>query len=232
MSDALSHASLFSRPRCLDVTARYEGTILVTERIWDPAGRPWPRWPLLIAFAALMSAGGLMWLRTVELSVRSRHRNAMIAFARAHPQAAAFVPRLEASPLVEQGALALALLAFAAGIVAAADFVRAVGSRRFLIGETECCKIPVDAALLSTGQWTLLRASDLGFELRVPGTATGSLSLGDRTLSFEEAVRSTLAKPIHSPDGAFSFIVPAASRVAMRLGTLEITVEDPLFDGV
>ncbi len=230
MEDFAPHAALWSRPTCLDVTARYQGTIIVSKRIWDRSLIASPKVPVIIAFLGLMSAAGLMWIRNSELSVRSRHRSSMLAFAARHPGAMAFVPRLEADPLVEQGALALLLVAFAAGLVATVDSFRMRRSRRLLIGETGRCTIPVDAALLSQGEWPLLRATDFGLELRLPPGVTGSLRLGGQTLSLTQVRQKGMSRPLPKVEGAIVLRLPAACRVDVVMGPLEITVEDPLVE--
>ena len=183
-------------PLRFDVTATYEDNILAQRSVTRSISSTPARAAIFTAMALLL-AGILTSWRLMEVQTTSKHRQTMQIWASTHHEAAAYIPHIQARPLLEGVVLALLVAGLAAGLVAGIDILTRRRTHRFLIGETRDCDLPVTASVLPSPRFPLIEHTPAGFQLAILPNMSGWIDQKGQRTNLAAILQSARKHPVY-----------------------------------
>jgi len=210
-------------PVRFDVTATYEDNILAQRPVTRSTNNLPARAAIFTAAALILAAALTSW-RIEEVRTTAQHRRAMQVWASTHHEATAYIPHIQARPLLEGVVLALLVAGLAAGLVAGSDMLTKRKTHRFLIGETPDCDLPVTASALPEPRFPLIEHNESGFHLAILPNMSGWIDHHGERKNLDALRRSAKKHPAYPTAKLVS--LSSDTKCLIHIEHLSFLVED------
>lgn len=218
-------------PRALEITVQYGDRVLAQQRLErggvTSAARGAVHQLALLGGATLALAVALFAWRLSEVRINMGHRRSMEAWARAHVEAAQFIPSIPTRPFLETAVLLLTAGGLLLSLLAFQKHRRQRAQTAFTVGDDPRCSFPTPDNRIGVERFPLVEAHDTGFRLSVSPFMKGQLELaGGTVLSLDEAIATPAA--YRHPDQPEINVVdlPPHIRCWVEMGPVTITIMD------